>query len=114
MGAFTTHIDDIPGFGEPKIRDFSAQRFGESELQESPPVHVGAESAHESESSLTLTQDAVAENLKPLPTPLRSRAVQERTLAIADIKLRHCKLSELCWLATVSRPGIRARLARIA
>ena len=43
-----------------------------------------------------------------------------------DVKLRHCKLGKLCWLATtanyvivnlanyVSRPDICARLARIA
>ena len=30
------------------------------------------------------------------------------------IKLRRCKLGELCWVATVSRPNIRASLARVA
>ena len=30
------------------------------------------------------------------------------------IKLRQCKLGELCWVATVSRPNIRASLARVA
>ena len=31
-----------------------------------------------------------------------------------DVKLCQCKLGELCWLATVSRPDICARLARIS
>ena len=30
------------------------------------------------------------------------------------VKLRQCKLGELCWVAAVSRPDICARLARIA
>ena len=38
----------------------------------------------------------------------------QQLLSLEDAKLRQCRIGELCWLETVSRPGICARLARIA
>ena len=70
--------------------------------------------AQESDFPVTLTQDDFAQNSKPLPTPPRLRAARQKTFSIEDIKLRQCKLGELFRLATVSRPDICARLARIA
>ena len=52
--------------------------------------------------------------MTPFPTSRRSRAARQEPLSLGDIKLRCCALGELCWLATVSRPDICARLARIA
>ena len=54
------------------------------------------------------------QNLKPLLTPLQSRAARQKTMSLEDTELRQCKIGELCWLATASRPDICARLARIA
>ena len=41
-------------------------------------------------------------------------ADRQKPLGVEDKLLRQCKLGELCWLATVSRPDICARLAHIA
>ena len=72
------------------------------------------ELVQESDFSVTFTQDGFAQNSKPLPTPPQLWAVRQEALSIEDIKLRQRKLSDLCWLATVTRPDICARLARIA
>ena len=77
-------------------------------------MRAGAGLAQESGFSVILTQDEFAQNLKPLPASPQLWAVRQKTLAIAAIKLRQCKLGELCWLATASRPDICARRGRIA
>ena len=118
MGAFATHIDDILGCGEPdvlpKIRGFSEQRFGAMKLQENSFVRVGVELNQEANFSVTLTQEEFAKNLQPVGTSPELWAARQKLLSPEDVKLRQCKLGELCWLATVSRPDICARLARIA
>ena len=117
-GAFTTHIDDILGCGEPdvlpKIRRFPEQRFSAMKLQEKSFVHVGMESNQEANFSVTLTQEEFAKNLQPLDTSPGPWAAGQKLLSPEDAKLRQCKSGELSWLATVSRPDIGARLARIA
>ena len=72
------------------------------------------ELAQEKDFSGTLTRKDFAKNLKPLPTSPESREGRKSPLSMGDIKLRHCKLGEHCWVAAVSRPDIRACLARIA
>ena len=98
----------------PKFGIFSGRRLGGLKLQEPPSAHVRMEVAQESDSSVTLTQDEFAQNLKPLPTCTQFRAARPKTLSIGDIKLRQCKLDELRMEAAASRPDICARRARIA
>ena len=117
-GAFTTRIDDILGCGEPgvmeKLRQFLELRFGELKLQEKHFVHVGMELSQDDSFSVTLTQKEFTEKLQPLGTSPQLWAARQKLLSPEDAKLCQCKLGELCWLATVSRPDICARLARIA
>ena len=114
----TTHIDDILGCGEPdilaKARKFPVGRFGKLEVQEGSFVHVGMELAHEKDFSATLTEADFAKNVKLLPTSPEPWAGRREPSSLDHIKLRQCKLGELCWVATVSRPDLCARLARIA
>ena len=77
-------------------------------------MHVGMELAQDSNFSATLPQEEFAKNLQPLPTTPKLLAVRQQLLPLEDVKLRQCKLGELCWPSTVSRPDICARLARIA
>ena len=72
------------------------------------------ELSQDSSFSVTLTQKDFAEKLQPLGTSPQLWAARQKLLSPEDVKLRQCKLGELCWLATVSRPDICARLARIA
>ena len=67
---------------------------------------MGMELARESDFSVTLTQADFAKNLKLLPTPPELWAGRKETLSMDYIKLRQCKLGELFWVATVSRPDI--------
>ena len=57
VGAFTTHIDDILGCGEPgvmeKLRQFLELRFGELKLQEKHFVQVGTELSQDTSFSVT-------------------------------------------------------------
>ena len=53
-------------------------------------------------------------NLQPLGTSPQLWAARQMLFSPEDVNLRQCKLGELCWLATVSRPDICARLARVA
>ena len=72
VGAIVTLIDDIPGGGEPdvlqKARVFSGRRFGKLKVQEGRFARVGIELAQETDSSVTLTQENFAKNLKLSPT----------------------------------------------
>ena len=77
-------------------------------------MRAGMELAQERDFWVSLTPDECAKKLLPLPTSPQLRAARQKKLPIEDIKLRQCKLGELRWLATVSRPDICARLARAA
>ena len=72
VGAFTAHIDDISGCGEPdvltKARNFPEQRFGELHLQGQSFVYVGMGLAQDGAFSVTLTQGDFTKNLQPLGT----------------------------------------------
>ena len=118
VGVFATRTHDVLGGGEPdvliRIRKFPGRRLGELKLQESSFLHVGMELAQESEFPAALTQDEFATNLQALPTSPQLWAARQEMPSIGDVKLCQCTHGELSWLATVSRPDIRARLARIA
>ena len=118
VGAFTTHIDDVLGCGEPdvlpKLCQFSEQRIGDMELQENSSVHAGMELAQEASSSVTLTQEDFAKNLQLLGTSPQLWAARQKLLPPEVLKLRQCKSGELCCLPTVSRLDVCARLARFA
>ena len=118
VGAFTTHIDDVLGCGAYGILDLTRKflelRSGPLEIQESEFVHVGMELSQGSDFSVRLTQSGFTESLLPMDTSPSLWANRQLPLGDED-KLRcQCKLGELCWLATVSRPDICARLAHIA
>ena len=83
-------------------------------MQEKHFVHVGMELSQDNSLSVTLAQKEFAEKLQPLGTSPQLWAARRKLLSPEDVKLRQCKLGELCWLATVSRQDICARLARIA
>ena len=93
VGAFTTHIDDISGFGEPgvmeSIRKFSELRFGELKLQEGNFVHVGMELVQDSTFSVTLTQKEFTAKLGPLGTSPQLWAARQKLLSPEDVK--HCQ-----------------------
>ena len=77
-------------------------------------MRVGMELEQAANFPATLTQADFAKNLQPLGTSPELRAARQKLLSPEDVKLRQCKLGEPCWLATVPRPDICARLARIA
>ena len=62
----------------------------------------------------TSTQDEFAKNLQPMPTTPTLWAARQKLLPPEDVHLRQCKFGVLCWLATVFRPDICARLVRFA
>ena len=118
MGVITTHVDDISGRGEPDLlleaRGFSEKRFGELQAQEWSFVRAGMELDKEQDSPVALARKDFTKNLKLLLTFPALRAGRKELLSIDYIKLRQCKSGELRSIATVSRPDICARLARIA
>ena len=83
-------------------------------MQENSFARVGTESAQDSAFSVTLTRGDFAESLRPLGTSPQFWAARRKSLSPGNAKLRQSKLGELCRLATVSRPDICPRLARIA
>ena len=72
------------------------------------------ELAQEKDFSATLIREAFSKNLQLLPTSPALWAGRMHPLMADDAKLRQCVLSDLRWVAAVSRPDICARLARIA
>ena len=77
-------------------------------------MHLGVEPYKENDNSVTLAQEEFSKDLEPSGASLEVWAARQRPLSSEEIKLSRCKLGELRWLATVSRPVISARLARIA
>ena len=71
------------------------------------------ESLRETDFPVKLTQAGFTQNLQLLPTSSGIQAARRKILPPEDINLRQRKLGGLCWLDTVSRPDIGARLARI-
>ena len=113
VGVFATQIDDILGRGESgvlaKMRTLLERRFGELKLQESSFVHVGMELAQGHALAVAHTPSDFARNLRPIPTTPKLRAARQKLLAPEDVHMCQCRLVELRWLATASRPDIRAR-----
>ena len=102
---FANHIDDILGRGEPdalsKSRASAEYRFGSLKAQEKFSRAHGHRIAPGGRLLGRLEPGGVYEGFQ-----IFSR------LSSDEIKVRECKLGELCWVATISRPGICSRLAR--
>ena len=113
-GAFATHIGDIPGCGEGNLLAKARGLGPRREAQEGSSVHVGMEVAQGKDFSATWTQADFAKNMNLFPTSPGLWAGRMAPLSMDYIKLRQRKLGDLCWVTAVSRPGICARLARIA
>ena len=79
-------------------------------VQEKSPVHAGMEMSQSNDFSVQLAHGDFANALKPMPTTPELRASRQRPLSIEEVRIRECRLGELRWLATDSRPHIRALL----
>ena len=77
-------------------------------------MHVGMELSQQPDFSVTLTQKEFTCRLQPLETSPALWKRRQGPLSDEEKLLRQCKMGELCWLATVSRPDICARLAQLA
>ena len=95
-------------------RKFPEKRFGPLELQESEFAHVGAELPQRSDFSVGATQSAFTKGILPMDTSPTVWGNRQKPLGVEEKLPRQCKLGELCWLATASRPDICARLAHTA
>ena len=117
-GAIGARVDDILGCGEPdvlpKVRRFSAPRFGGLYVQEKSFAHVGAGLPQATDFSAQSAQKGFAGGLNVTPTSPELWAARRRLPATEEIKICQCNLGVLRGLATVLRPDISARHARIA
>ena len=84
------------------------------EGQEKSLVTVGIELAPAGNFSVTLAQEAFTKHSETISTSLESLAARQKPPSAVEIKSCKCKFGELRILATLSRPGIFVRLARIA
>ena len=117
-GAIATRIDDISGCGEPdpllEIRRMSEFRFGKLKVRGQSLGRVGMELAREGDSSVTLAKVAFTKDLEFPPTFPKLRAGRMGPRSGAETKMRQSRSGEVFWLATVARPDIGARLAKVA
>ena len=118
VGTFSTHIDDILGRGAPGVlertRKYLERRLGTLKVQERTFVRVGMELAQLPNFSVTLTQKEFTSRLQPMETSPALWKRRQGPHSDEEKLLCQCKMGELCWLATVSRPDICARLAHLA
>ena len=118
VGVITTHIADLLGCGGkdvlPRMRKYLSNRFGLLEVQKDDFARIGMEALQGKDGSVEITQETSTDLLDPTATSPSLR--RDRNRALTDEELQTCrsKLGELCWLATVSRPDICARLARFS
>ena len=117
-GAFPVHIDDLLGCGAPDVLDrtryYLEERFGPLKIQENSFVHVGMEFVQKADFSGGLTQAEFTRHSELIDTSPELWKRRRRPLSDEEKLLCQCKTGELCWLATVSRPDICARLAQLA
>ena len=107
-GALTTHIDDILRCGGPdilvRVHEFSGRRFGDLKAQEKSFLYVGMEAP----------QMNFTKSPKPFPNAPTVWAPWQRPSSLDEIEKSQSKLQGSRRLATVSRPAVCARLARLA
>ena len=77
-------------------------------------AHVGMELPQGKDYSVRLPQTEFSARLASLEANPALWAAIQQILSPEDVFLRQRKSGELRWLAAVSRPGVRARLARLA
>ena len=113
VGVLSSHIDDILGCGAPglleRTRHYLEQRFGALKAQGNNFVHVGMELVRQSDSSVTPMQAEFTSHLLFLDTSPALWERRQNPLSDEEKLLCQCKMGELRWLATVSRPDICAR-----
>ena len=118
VGVMTTHIDDLLGCGEQdildKMRKLLSIRFGPVEIQQDTFTHIGMDIIQKSDGSVEVTQKNFADMLCMIATTPSLWKERNRPLDGEELQVCQSKLGELCWLATVSRPDICARLARFS
>ena len=118
LGDIATRNDDIFECGGPdylsRARVFAEDRFRKLEVQESSFARAGAEVPPGNVSTVKRAQREVTSKSKSLLPPPGPWAARQHLLSPGNITLRQCKSDELCRLASVSRPDVCARLARIA
>ena len=96
------------------VRMFSERRLGGLEVQGKNFAHVGAELTQANDVSAQVTQGKFANGLNPAPTTPDLWASRQCLASMDGIRTRPCLLGDLRRMATVSRPGICARLAQVA
>ena len=100
------------GAGRPRMgaEPFGA-RFRKLGLQETSFAHVGMEPPKAQDFPVRLTQPEFASNLALAEASPALWAARQQLLSPEDVLRRQCKLGELCWRATASRPDLCASLA---
>ena len=117
-GVFSSRIGDISGCDVPGVlertRYFSEQRFGALQTQENDFVQIGAKLSQRTDFSVDLTPAEFTHQLQPSDTSPALRKARQRSLSDEEKLKCQCKLGELRWLATVSRPDTCARFTQWA
>ena len=85
--------------------------FGYLELREQSFAHVGLEMLRQNEFSAQLIEWNSTDAPKTIPTPPEFGATRRRPLLLEEVRMRQCKLGELCRSAAVLRPDIFAPIA---
>lgn len=88
--------------------------FGALRPQEQAFTLVGMEVRQAMNFSFADTQKKFTEGLQLAPTPQELWASRLRHLSVEETRQRRRKLGELPWLAALSRPDVRARIAQLA
>ena len=118
VGVMTSHIDDLLGCGEQdilaKMEKFLAGRFGPVKIQKDDFQHLGMDIVQKLDGSVEVSQKNFTDLLSPIETSPSLWKDRNRPLDDEELQVCQSKLGELCWLATVSRPDICARLARFS
>ena len=115
VGTLTINADDVLGCDEPgvlhKVRRDFGNRFRAVEVQEKLLVRPGMEMRQDNDFPVKLPQESSADSPRPIPTSSGLWASLRRPLSMDGLRMYQCKVGDSRLLATVSRPGICARLA---
>ena len=89
-------------------------RRGHLKAQEKSSVHLGAGVSQANDFPVQFTQENFTKSPTPIPTSPALWPSRKCPPSLEAINEHQRKLGNLRWLATVSRQGARARLARVA
>ena len=96
------------------MEKFMSTRLGTVKVQKDNFTHIGMDVPQKDDGSAEITQKSLTDLLRPIATSSSLWRDRNRFLSDEEPQICQSKPGDLCFLATVPRPDVCARLARFS